>query len=93
MFVLGTAQVAGGMTAETDEAVIDYQRLIPMSPFSKVAGYLFGLPVREYAMCFATLPFTAWALWRVRYSGIQTPDSTRAARTPADLGGFHHHDA
>jgi hypothetical protein len=64
LFMLGTAQVAGGMTAERDEGVIDYQRLIPMSPLSKVLGYLFGLPVREYAMFLATLPFTAWALWR-----------------------------
>ena len=64
LFVLGTAQVAGGMTAERDEGVIDYQRLIPMSPLSKVVGYLFGLPIREYAMFFATLPFTAWSLWR-----------------------------
>jgi hypothetical protein len=64
LFVLGTAQVSGGMTAETDEGVIDYQRLIPMNPISKVLGYLFGLPVREYLMFAATLPFTAWALWR-----------------------------
>ncbi|MEN9974934.1 MAG: hypothetical protein RLZZ282_940 [Verrucomicrobiota bacterium] len=64
LFILGTAQVAGGMTAERDEGVIDYQRLIPMSPLSKVLGYLFGLPVREYVMFLATLPFTAWSLWR-----------------------------
>ena len=64
LFVLGTAQVAGGMTAERDEGVIDYQRLIPMSPFSKVIGYLFGLPVREYVMFLSTLPFAAWCLWR-----------------------------
>ena len=64
LFVLGTAQVAGGMTAERDEGVIDYQRLIPMSPLSKVLGYLFGLPIREYVVFFATLPFTAWSLWR-----------------------------
>lgn len=64
LFVLGTAQVAGGMVAERDEGVIDYQRLIPMSPLAKVLGYLFGLPVREYVLFFATLPFTAWALWR-----------------------------
>ncbi len=64
LFILGTAQVAGGMTAERDEGVIDYQRLIPMSPLSKVFGYLFGLPVREYVMFCATLPFTAWSLWR-----------------------------
>ena len=64
LFVLGTAQVSGGMTAETDEGVIDYQRLIPMRPISKVLGYLFGLPIREYAMFFVTLPFTIWALWQ-----------------------------
>ncbi|MFZ9936297.1 MAG: hypothetical protein ACO3JG_04480 [Luteolibacter sp.] len=64
LFVLGTAQVSGGMTAERDEGVIDYQRLIPMTPMAKVIGYLFGLPVREYAMFLTTLPFTAWSLWR-----------------------------
>ena len=64
LFVLGTAQVAGGMTAERDEGVIDYQRLIPMTPLSKVLGYLFGLPVRVYVVFLATLPFTAWSMWR-----------------------------
>lgn len=64
LFIIGTAQVAGGMTAERDEGVIDYQRLIPMSPVAKVMGYLFGLPVREYAMVLVTLPFTAWCLWQ-----------------------------
>jgi hypothetical protein len=68
LFILGTAQAAGGMTAERDEGVIDYQRLIPMKPLSKVLGYLFGLPVREYVMFLATLPFTAWALWRGQVS-------------------------
>ncbi|MCW1921102.1 hypothetical protein OKA05_00965 [Luteolibacter arcticus] len=63
LFIFGTAQAAGGMTAERDEGVIDYQRLIPMSPLSKVLGFLFGLPVREYAMFLIILPFAAWALW------------------------------
>ena len=63
LFILGTAQAAGGMTAERDEGVIDYQRLVPMSPLSKVLGFLFGLPVREYAMFLATLPFAGWTLW------------------------------
>jgi hypothetical protein len=64
LFVLGTAQVAGGMTAERDEGVIDYQRLLPLSPLTKVVGYLFGLPVREWLMFLSTMPFTAWCLWR-----------------------------
>jgi hypothetical protein len=68
LFGLGTAQVSGGMTAEADEGVLDYQRLIPMSPLAKVLGYLFGLPVREYAMVLVTLPFTAWSLWKGQVS-------------------------
>lgn len=64
LFIFGTAQVAGGMTAERDEGVIDYQRLIPMSPLSKVVGYVFGLPVREYVMFLCTLPFAAWLFWK-----------------------------
>ncbi len=63
LFVLGTGQVAGGMTGEADEGVLDYQRLTPMTPLAKVLGYLFGLPVREYVMFLATLPYTIWALW------------------------------
>ncbi len=63
LFVLGTAQASGGMTAERDEGVIDYQRLLPMTPAAKVIGYLFGLPIREYVMFFCTLPFTIWCVW------------------------------
>lgn len=64
LFILGTAQASGGMVAERDEGVIDYQRLIPMTPLAKVLGYLFGLPVREYVMFLATVPFAAWLIWR-----------------------------
>jgi len=64
LFLLGTAQSAAGITAEADEGVIDYQRLVPMTPLSKVMGYLFGLPIREYVMFLSTLPFTAWMIWR-----------------------------
>lgn len=62
LFFLATGQVAGAMTTEKDEGVIDYQRLIPMTPLSKVIGYLFGIPVREYILVFATLPFSLWAM-------------------------------
>ena len=64
LFLLGTGQVAGAMTAEADEGVLDYQRLAPMSPLAKVVGYLFGLPIREYVLFASTLPFTIWSLWR-----------------------------
>ena len=64
LFFLGTGQVAAGITAEADEGVLDYQRLSPLTPMSKVLGYLLGLPVREWALFAATLPFTAWALWK-----------------------------
>jgi hypothetical protein len=64
LFLLGTGQVAGAMTAEGDEGVLDYQRLAPMTPLAKVLGYLFGLPIREYLLCLATFPFTLWCLWK-----------------------------
>lgn len=64
LFVLATGQMAGGITAEADEGVIDYQRLAPMTPLAKVLGYLFGLPIREYVLFLATMPFTLWSLWR-----------------------------
>ncbi|CAN5288314.1 hypothetical protein BH23VER1_BH23VER1_26490 [soil metagenome] len=64
LFFIGTGQTAGGMTTEADEGTLDYQRLAPMTPLAKVLGYLFGLPVREYVLFLATLPFTAWSLWR-----------------------------
>lgn len=64
LFVIGTGQVAGGMTSERDDGMVDYQRLTPMTPLAKVLGYLFGLPVREWVMFLATLPFMGLALWR-----------------------------
>ena len=64
LFIMGTGQVAAGITAEADEGVLDYQRLSPMTPLGKVLGYLFGLPVREWVQFLSTLPFTAWGLWR-----------------------------
>lgn len=62
LFGLGTGQVAGGMTGEADEGVLDYQRLAPMKPFTKVLGYLFGLPIREWALFLVSMPFTIISL-------------------------------
>ena len=64
LFVMGTAQVSGGMITERDEGGVDYQRLVPMSPLAKVLGYLLGLPIREYVLAAVTLPFTVWVLAR-----------------------------
>ncbi len=63
LFVLGTGQVAGGVTGEGEEGMLEYQRLTPLTPLAKVFGYLFGLPVREYFMVALTLPYTIWAIW------------------------------
>jgi len=64
LFVVGTGQVAGGMTSERDDGMVDYQRLSPMTPLAKTLGYLAGLPVREWVMFAATLPFTGLVLWQ-----------------------------
>jgi len=64
LFGLGTGQTAAGITTEADEGVIDYQRLAPMTPLAKVVGYLFGLPIREWLLFLATLPFTIWSAWK-----------------------------
>ena len=61
LLLLGTGQVAGGMTAESDEGVLDYQRLAPMTPLAKVLGYLFGLPIearKAHRLFFITVPAT-----------------------------------
>lgn len=63
LFGLGTGQVATGMTAEADEGTLDYQRLTPLTPLTKVLGYLFGLPVREWLMALSLLPFVLWSIW------------------------------
>ena len=64
LFLIGTGQVAGGMTSERDDGMVDYQRLAPMTPLTKTLGYLIGLPVREWVMFLSTLPFMGLALWR-----------------------------
>ncbi len=70
--IFGTAAIGGGILRESEEGMIEYQRLTPLSPLSKVLGYLFGLPIRQYvafgvAACFSAfsiivgeIPFRAW---------------------------------
>ncbi len=64
LFIFGTAQCSGGIITEADEGTIDYQRLLPMHPVSKVLGYLFGLPVREYVIFLSTMPFVIYGFWK-----------------------------
>lgn len=63
LMLMGTGAVASGVVQEKITGTLDYQRLTPMAPSAKIIGYLFGLPIREYAMVAITLPFTAFALF------------------------------
>ncbi len=62
LMMLGTGAVAAGVSQERDEGLLDYQRMTPMRPTAKILGYLFGLPVREYALFAMTLPIVAVAV-------------------------------
>ena len=48
MMFFGTGAVAGGITQEYEDGMVEYQRLTPMSPMAKIVGYLIGLPIREW---------------------------------------------
>lgn len=67
LMMFGTGAVAAGVSQERDEGLLDYQRMTPMRPTAKILGYLFGLPVREYALFALTLPVVAIA---AAYSGF-----------------------
>ncbi len=62
LLFMGTGSVAGGISREAADGMVDYQRLTPMTPLSKIMGYLFGLPVREYVLFATTLPFTIYCI-------------------------------
>ncbi|SHJ40311.1 hypothetical protein SAMN02745181_1974 [Rubritalea squalenifaciens DSM 18772] len=54
----GTGAVAAGMARESIDDVLTYQRLTPLSPLTKVIGYLTGLPIRQYYHTLTTVPVT-----------------------------------
>lgn len=56
---VGTGEVAAGMARESVDEVLTYQRLTPLSPSTKIIGYLFGLPIRQFYHFVLTLPVTA----------------------------------
>lgn len=57
LMFMGTGSVASGIVMERERGLLDYQRMTPMSPTSKIFGYLFGLAAREYYMFLLTMPF------------------------------------
>src|SRR5688572_8083901 len=60
--VFGTAAIGSGILRETEEGMIEYQRLTPLSPLAKVLGYLFGLPARQYAAFGITAIFSGFSI-------------------------------
>ena len=62
LMMFGTGAVASGVASEREDGLLDYVRMTPMSPTSKIFGYLFGLPVREYILFALTLPFIVIAV-------------------------------
>ncbi len=61
LMMFGTGAVASGVASEREEGLLDYVRMTPMSPTSKILGYLFGLPAREYMLFALTMPFVVVA--------------------------------
>lgn len=55
---VGTGEVAAGMARESIDRVLTYQRLTPLSPSTKIIGYLSGLPVRQFYHFAITVPVT-----------------------------------
>jgi len=62
LMMMGTSAVAGGISRERDEGLLDYVRMTPMSPTSRIIGYLFGLPMREYVLFAITMPLVIAAV-------------------------------
>ena len=62
LMFLGTGRVASITAEERESGLLDYQRMTPMNPLSKIVGYIFGIPAREYYMFLFTLPFLAHAI-------------------------------
>lgn len=58
----GTGAVASGMAMESIDDVLTYQRLTPLSPLTKIIGYLAGLPIRQYYHFLTTLPVTVFII-------------------------------
>lgn len=63
LMIKGTGSAAAGLIQDKIDQTLDYQRLTPLSPLRNLLGYLFGLPVLEYAMFALTLPHLMFIVW------------------------------
>lgn len=66
LFILnfvGTGEVASGMARESIDGVLTYQQLTPLSPATKIIGYLSGLPIRQFYHFLVTLPATILVIY------------------------------
>ncbi|MCB9845469.1 MAG: hypothetical protein H6811_05750 [Phycisphaeraceae bacterium] len=61
LMLAGTGSVASQLSIEREKGLLDYQRMTPMTPTSKILGYLFGLPARQYFLFLLTVPFIVFA--------------------------------
>lgn len=64
LMLSATGRISSGIIHERITGTIEYTRLTPLSPMTKVVGYLFGLPIREYIAFAITMPFMAFLLIR-----------------------------
>ena len=62
LMLSATGRITSGIIHERVTGTIEYTRLTLMSPMSKVLGYLFDLPVREYIAFAITMPFMVFLL-------------------------------
>ena len=50
LLVLGTSRAANSAAAERGEGILQFHRMTPLSVWEILAGYLMGMPVREYLL-------------------------------------------
>lgn len=62
LMFMGTGAVASGIAEEKEGGLLDYHRMTPMTPTSKIIGYLIGFPIREYFMFALTIPFMGFSV-------------------------------
>jgi hypothetical protein len=56
--ILGMNQISVALAHATETGILDFHRIAPLSPSKNAVGFLFGAPVREYAIVGVMLPFT-----------------------------------